>query len=233
MRTLYFIISIIFFSVFTDGFSQKKEPKQQKKDSVSYKTGYGLRLGADISKLLLPILDKSYGGLELVADYRVSRNWYVATELGYENEITYEDYTASRVSGSYIRLGVNHNSYTNWLDMNNEIYIGGRYGFTTFKQTLNSYTPNVSTNYFPAKKIMTNKGADLNAHWFELQLGIKVETLKNLFIGFSGAYKVGLYIQEPTNFKTLYAPGFNRVYSSGTGFGFNYTISYLIPFVKK
>ena len=40
-------------------------------------------------------------------------------------------------------------------------------------------------------------------------------------------------IKDPVNFKTHYAPGFNRVYLSNTGFGFNYTISYLIPFRKK
>ncbi len=39
--------------------------------------------------------------------------------------------------------------------------------------------------------------------------------------------------KDPENFKTLYAPGFNRVYATGTGFGFNYTISYLIPFLKN
>ena len=33
-------------------------------------------------------------------------------------------------------------------------------------------------------------------------------------------------VKEPDNFKTLYAPGFNRIFESGTGFGFNYTISY-------
>lgn len=234
MRILYCITNIVFCLFFVDGFSQKKAEVTPKKDSVIYKTGYGLRLGADISKLLLPIVDKSYSGLEVVADYRVSKNWYIATELGYENEITYEDYLQSTSSGSYIRLGTNYNAYSNWLDMNNEIYVGMRYGFAMFEQTLNSYTPNVNSTYFPAKKITTSvTSTGLNAHWVELQLGIKAETLKNLFIGFSGSYKIGISIQNPENFKTLYASGFNRVYESGTGFGFNYTISYLIPFVKK
>lgn len=234
MRTLSFIISTIFCLVFANGFSQKKASQKTKKDSITHKTGYGLRLGIDISKLLLPIVDKSYNGLEVVADYRISKNWYVATELGHENEITYEDFTQSTSSGNYVRLGLNYNAYSNWLDMNNEIYIGGRYGFAMFSQTLNGYTPNVNTSYFPATKITTlQKTTDLKSHWIELQLGVKVETLKNLFIGFSGSYKVSINTQNPDNFKTLYAPGFNRVYESGTGFGFNYTISYLIPFIKK
>ena len=64
-------------------------------------------------------------------------------------------------------------------------------------------------------------------------LGVKVETVKNLFIGFSFSYKVTIQIEDPENFKTLYAPGFNEVLESSTGFGFNYTISYLIPFIRK
>ena len=40
-------------------------------------------------------------------------------------------------------------------------------------------------------------------------------------------------VTDPENFKSLYAPGFNRIFETGTGFGFNYTLTYLIPFKKK
>lgn len=231
MRILSFIISIVLFTV--DGFSQQTASKV-KKDTVIYKTGYGLRIGADISRPINSSLNNNYSGFELVGDYRISKSWYLATEIGYEEKTTIEDYTNSTSKGSFIRLGANVNFYENWMNMNNEIFIGGRYGFATFDQTLNSYIPNVNNLYFPARTILTPvTSAGLTAHWLELQFGIKVETFKNLFIGFSGSYKVGLSIDEPTNFKSLYAPGFNRIYSTTTGFGFNYTISYLIPFVNK
>lgn len=249
---LKYIISIGLCLVFTLSFSQKppppnsgnKPPKEKKekpkspKDTIVYKTGYGFRFGIDISKPALAILDKSYSGLEIVADYRIKKNLYIATELGYEEEITFEDYTTSSVSGSYIKLGANINVYKNWLDMNNEIFIGGRYGFALFDSTLNEYIPNVVNSDYPTYFPNTTKTVDitetnLTAHWLELQLGIKVETFKNFFVSFSGGYKIGISITDPENFKTLYAPGFNRVYSTSTGFGFNYTLSYLIPFVKK
>ncbi|TYP98748.1 hypothetical protein C7447_10263 [Tenacibaculum adriaticum] len=235
---LKYIISFYFCLIFVDSFSQNETTPEVKKDTIIYKTGYGLRLGMDISKLGLIIVDKSYSGLEIVGDYRVSKSWYAAAEIGHEEEITFEDYTKSTSKGNYIRLGANYNAYNNWLDMNNEIYVGGRYGFAIFDHTLNSYTPNVSNpdfpSYFPATPITTpTTETGLTAHWLEFQLGIKVETFKNLFIGFSGSYKVAVSIDDQSGFKTLYAPGFNRVYSSDTGFGFNYTISYLIPFVNK
>ena len=64
-------------------------------------------------------------------------------------------------------------------------------------------------------------------------VGFKAETFKNLFVSVSGSYKILMSAKEPENFQTLYSPGFNRIFESGTGFGFNYTISYLIPFTKR
>lgn len=229
-----YIISLCLTLSFLQGYAQKAKNSEIKKDTTTYKTGYGLRLGIDISKPGLSIFDKSYSGLEIVGDYRISKKWYAATELGYEKEKTFEDFTTSTSKGSYIKLGLNYNAYENWLDMNNEIYVGMRYGFALFDHTLNSYRTNIGNTYFPSNTIdtpVTETG--LTAHWTEFQLGIKVETFKNLFISAGFSYKIMLSVDDQTNFKTLYAPGFNRVFESNTGFGFNYTISYLIPFVNK
>lgn len=231
---LKYFISLCFIISSTLVVSQEKDNQEQKKDTIIYKTGYGLRLGVDISKPALQFVDKSYTGFEIVGDYRVSKRWYVAAEIGHEEEITFEDFTKSTSKGQYIRLGANLNTYNNWLDMNNEIYVGGRYGLAIFDHTLNSFTPNVNSTYFPGiEQIVSKTQTGLTAHWFEFQVGIKAETFKNLFVGFSAAYKIGISIEDQEGFKTLYAPGFNRVFSSNTGFGFNYTISYLIPFVNK
>ncbi|MCL7763092.1 DUF6048 family protein [Polaribacter sp. Z014] len=238
-----YFISICFLFVFVNGQSQEQKKDtliDAKKDSIIYKSNYGLRLGVDLSKPILAQFNNTYSGLEIVGDYRIKKNLYIAAEVGYEEETTAEDYTNSTVKGSYLRLGVNYNVYKNWLDMNNEIFIGYRYGFSLFDQTLNSYTPNVITGlddnpiYFPSNANTTaNTASDLNAHWSEFVIGLKVETFKNFFVSFSGSYKILMSVKEPDNFETLYAPGFNRIFESSTGFGFNYTMTYLIPFKKK
>ena len=241
MRTLTFFINLCLLLSFTCVNSQnllaKKESKQ---DTIVYKTGYGLRLGLDLSKAGLSFFDKSYNGLEIVGDYRISSRWYLAAEIGYEEEITFEDYTTSSSKGNYIRIGANYNTYNNWLNMNNEIYVGGRYGVAIFDHTLNSYTPNVTTGstnvpiYFPTSPVTTPiTETGLTGQWLEFVFGIKAETFKNLFVGFSGSFKIVTAIEDQLGFKTLYAPGFNEVLDSGTGFGFNYTLTYLIPFVNK
>lgn len=228
-----YIISICLLLIFVDGYAQQNNDNIPK-DSVNYTTNYGFRLGIDLSKPIRALIQDNYSGFEIVGDYRISKKWYIAAELGTEEFTTNEDFTSSTSKGSYARVGINFNSYKNWLDMNNEIFIGFRYGFSSFEQTLNSYQVNVGNGFLPSD-LITNSQTDtgLTAHWTEIQVGIKAELFDNLFMSLSGAYKIMINVKDPPNFKTLFAPGFNRVYESNTGFGFNYTISYLIPFRKK
>jgi hypothetical protein len=236
-----YFISICLLFIAAENFSQEQKKDtilSKEKDTLVYKTSYGLRLGIDISRPILASLDGDYTGYEILGDYRIKKNLYIAAEVGYEEKTSVEDYSNSTSKGNYIRLGVNLNAYNNWLDMNNEIFVGYRYGFSLFDQTLNSYTPNISDlengNYFLADLNTNSKTAtNLNAHWSELMIGLKAETFNNLFIGFSVSYKVLMSVKEPDGFKVLFAPGFNRIFESNTGFGFNYTVSYLIPFSKK
>ena len=235
-RMCKYFISFYFLFVFVNGFSQEQKTtvKETGKDTIIYKSPYGIRIGIDISKPILSSINGLYSGFEIVGDYRISKRFFIATEMGYEEKTSEEDYTNSTSKGSYLRLGFNYNVYENWLDMNNEILLGYRYGFSLFDQTLNSYTPNVNSTYFPSNSINTSiTASSLNAHWSEFVFGIKVETFKNLFLSASASYKVLMSAKEPENFKTLFSPGFNRIFESSTGFGFNYTISYLIPFKSK
>ena len=207
---------------------------QQKIDTVKTKESYGLRVGVDLSKPLISFLEDGTKGLELVGDIRILRNYYAAVELGFEDKISKEDYMNYTTKGSYIKAGVNYNAYKNWKGMTNEIYVGMRYGFSIFNQTLNSYTPNVKGTYFIPTEVLPNtEFNDLSAHWAELVFGLKAETLKNLYLGFSFSFKTMISNKEPDNFKNLYVPGFNRVYLNDTGFGMNYTLSYLIPIIKR
>ena len=145
-----------------------------------------------------------------------------------------EDYLNFTTTGSYIKLGVNYNAYDNWIGMNNQIYIGARYAFSFFEHTLNSYTPNVNGTYFIPDSVNAGTNfTDLNAHWLEFLFGMKVETFKNLFLGAQFSVKKIITTKEPDNFKNLYIPGFNRVFSNDLGVGFNYTVSYSLPIFNK
>ena len=104
---LKYFISILFVFLLTNSFAQIQTENTSKKDTIIYKSPYGLRIGVDISKPIIRFTNKKYKGFEVTGDYRISERLFVATELGYEEKTSIEDYTNSTAKGSYIKLGAN------------------------------------------------------------------------------------------------------------------------------
>ncbi|HKJ48852.1 MAG TPA: DUF6048 family protein [Christiangramia sp.] len=228
-----YISSLILIFLF--GISASAQQSQALEDSLQYREKYGIRVGIDLSKPLRTLLDDTYSGIELVGDYRVYKNFYAAAEIG-TSKITFEgDNIETFTNGSYIKVGGDYNAYENWLDMQNAIFVGVRYGFSTFSQTLDEYRIYTSSDYFGADIREDNtETTGLTANWAEIMVGIKVEVLNNLFLTANVQLKRRIGQNSPTNFDNLAIPGFGRTYdSSEFGAGFGYTVSYLIPFYKK
>ena len=236
---LRYFISTCFILCFLIGQSQDKPIDLQPKDSVVHKQAYGLRAGIDLSRPLLSFLGDDYTGLEIVGDYRLTQRLYLASELGNEEKTKQEDLYNFTTSGSYIKLGIDYNTYENWYGMNNSVYIGGRYAFSTFSQTLNNYQIFNSNRYwnpdgFELGSSEAEEFSSLSASWIEVVLGLKVELFANIFLGAS--VRLGYLISDKAseNFPNLWIPGFNKITDgSSFGAGYNYSITYFIPFYKK
>ena len=205
-------------------------------DSIPVKTDrYGLRVGIDVFRLTRAIYDKDYKGVEIVADYRLTKKYFLAAELGNENKTTDDDRLNFTSKGSYLKVGFDYNAYENWLNMENVISIGMRYGFSTFSQDLNSFKIYNSNPYFGEKPAYpsTESYSGLSASWIEVVAGIKAKVFNNVFMGFSLRLNQLVTNKKPDNFDNLYIPGFNKTYDGTFGVGFNYTVSYFIPIYKK
>ncbi len=229
MKLLYMLKSI--FSLFLVIFALNATAQT---DTINYKKPYGLRVGIDAFKLTKTLLDKNYQGIEVVGDLRITNKVYVAAELGNENFTIDDDHMNFTTKGTYFKVGLDYNAHKNWLDLNNMIYTGIRYGASTFSQTLNSYSIYDASNYYGENTQQSGEQFDgLTANWLEFVAGIKAEVLNNVFIGFSARlnYKIG--DKKPTNFDNLYIPGFHKNYGGNIGVGLNYTITYQIPFLRK
>ena len=238
----YFISCLILLcSLVSTAQSKEKDTlnsiKTIKRDSVGAfynpKT-YGLRIGVDLVKPALSFIEKAdFKGGEIVADWRINTRLFAAGELGYTKRTIQEDYFNHTASGSYLKLGVNYNLYTNWLDMDNETFLGARYGTSVYNDNLNSYTIFQNGEYFDPKTTIGEKYNNLNTHWFELVAGLKVETFKNLFLGFMVSFSKVISTNNPDNYKSTYSPGIGKISKNGSGANINYTISYRIPLYKK
>jgi hypothetical protein len=220
--------------------STKKTPEKKledvKTDTIKPKTDrYGLIVGVDINKIARSIYDSNYKGIGFVADYRLTKKYYLYGELGNEN-VSVEDPQLSTTSkGSYVKFGFDYNAYNNWLDMENLITVGVRYGFSSFSEQLNSYEIYNPHPYFgQSPSIASGTLYDgLTASWAEVAAGVNVKVFNNIYVGFNLQLKILVTNVEPANFENLYIPGFNRTYDGNFGAGFNYTISYFIPIYKK
>ena len=218
--------------VFANGFSQTNTTEG---DSVVFKQKYGLRIGGDLNKLVRSFANDNYKGFEVNADYRITKNLYVAGELGTEEKTTDGDFFDAKTTGSYFKAGVDYNVYDNWFGMDNLIFGGLRVGLSSFKQQLNGFTIYNTDQYWePLSNPDSSEFSGLSAIWAELVFGIKVEVLNNVFVGFTAQLKNLISDDQPENFENIYIPGFNKTYdSSSIGVGFSYNISYLIPLYKK
>ena len=214
----------------------EKTVQATKTDSVPVKTDrYGLRVGVDLYKLTRGFYDKDYKGVEFIGDFRLTKKYYAAAEIGIEDKTTDDDRLNSTAIGTYIKAGFDYNTYENWLDMENLITIGLRGGFSTFSQELNSYKIYNSSPYWGEKPPIAagEKYTGLIATWGEVALGLKAKVFNNVFVGFGVQLKVLVTNKKPDGFDNLYIPGFNRTYNGSFGVGFNYTVSYFIPIYKK
>jgi len=196
---------------------------------------YGIRVGVDLSKLARTAFEEGYTGFEVSGDLRFAERFYAAAELGNETRDWNEDNITATTKGTYIKLGADFNAYRNWLGMENIISAGLRYGLASFSQELNGYSIYTTDSTFPTEFVTTSQEfSGLTASWIELQVGIKAEVFNNLYLGINVQLKRQMSEDKPDNFDNLIIPGFNRTYDfSDFGAGYGYTISYLIPIIKK
>jgi hypothetical protein len=226
-----FSITLILF-----GFISFAQTSVSANDSLPKKEErFGLRVGLDLFKLSKTLLEKDYKGLEVVGDYRLTKNYFIAGEIGNESKTTNDDQLNFTTKGTYFKVGFDYNAYENWLDMENVIYVGVRYGLSSFSQKLNHYSIYNTDHHFEETQTITSgeEFDGLSAHWLEGVAGVKAEVFNNLYVGFSVRLNYLLSQKTPEIFDNLYIPGFHRTYNSKFGVGFNYTISYFIPLYKS
>ena len=196
-----------------------------------------IRFGFD---LLKPIASSSEGdnlNYEIVGDLQLTENIYLAGEYGSIDKVIEDENINFNSAGSFIRVGLDYNLFKNWIGMDNSIYVGFRYGNSSFSNKILNYEVRNKDSYFSnlvEDEFETIEYSNLSGNWIEILLGIKVETFKNVYLGLSLRLNKLLSDEKPNNFGNLFIPGFNKVTDENTfGSGFNYTLTYSIPLRKR
>ena len=204
------------------------------------KTPLSLRFGADLYRLILSQTSDEYNSYEIVGDLRIRENLYIAMELGTIDFTQQSERVNFTTTGSYYKLGFDFNMYDNWEGMDNHVVLGMRFASSAHRQKLNSYQLLDRNPFWQdpetiiASGFATGESDNLSAMWLEFVVGFKVQLVKNVYAGLSLRLNRLLNDTPPKNFDNIYIPGFNsKTEDNKFGAGFNYTLSYRIPFRFK
>ena len=236
-------IYIFIFSLFTINFIVGQEIENKKTDSTIVKKKLinidKLSIGVDLYKPIYSSINDDDLSYELITSLRIFKDFSIASEIGSLDKYVEDENINFTSTGEYMKFGFDYNLFNNWTGMDNSIYLGMRFATSSFNNKIDNYTlrnpdsywsNNVTSNY------ETINHSNQNANWIELLVGIKVETIKNIYLGISLRLNRLLSNTTPNNFNNLYIPGFNKVTDDNSwGSGFNYTLTYSLPlkFNKK
>ena len=190
----------------------------------------GLRFGYDLSRVAQYYLQPDRKAMEFSFDTEYKEDKFFTIEAGVEQSQKNSDVISYKSNGYYGRVGFDYNFLgRDKLEKGHDIvFIGLRYGYFNLNQTLNKY---MIPSYYPSDTAWGSyPSKNLSGHWIEAVFGLKVEIVKNLFMGASLRGKVLLYSTKADNYP-YFMPGYGKR-ANGANFGINYSIYYQIP-IKK
>ena len=163
-------------------------------------------------------------------DFEIYKNFYPVLELGYSSTSASEETFDYESAGNYARAGIDYNILK--LKDRSEHHImtvGFRYGISLFKHSSENVL--IYSDYW-GDYISEPHENSLRGHWIELVLGIKVEVVSNLYMGWLLRYKFLLNQDMDPVMIPAHIPGYGNGANTST-FGFSYSIFYMIPLIKK
>ena len=190
-----------------------------------------VKVGADPGTLPYLIFSEKRNFIELEGDIDIDRFFIVANYgiSGFNLEDPTYQYSND---GIYRRIGVDINLMRNNPNLN-IAFFGIRYGYARFSDELAYNTQAIiesNTQWPDTRESVSND--KVTSRWYELNAGLKVRVVKQLYMGFTIRYKLFMSLSGTEELKPYYIPGFGK--NLGTSaFGLNYYISYRLPFRTK
>ena len=192
----------------------------------------GPRFGFDVSGLVWQFVEPDHLALAAWADYEVMPAIYATAEVGRLEVERNQDIFDYSSTGYYAKIGADYNFLQQRLSsvaQYDMIYGGLRFTGAQFShQASNVVIENDFWGSYPAQD---RPEYTMNAIWTELVAGLRVEALKNLFLGWSIRAQLMLHKQKDSQLDTWMIPGYGKA-EKNTSLSFTYSISYRIPLVK-
>lgn len=194
-----------------------------------------VRVGTDLVAIGYSFAGKDQIRFEFNADTDVHQ-YFVALDYGFastkrsdnSNTFLYQNH------GHYLRVGADINLLPQ-DEFGNVIFVGLRYGRSLFSDELTFSQARSSPYYAPIQSAdlpRELKNSSLQMGWGEVVMGVKIQLVKQLYIGFTGRIKFGSTIQGVDQLIPFEVPGYGT-YAKKNVFGLNYVVYYRFRFRDK
>ncbi len=184
-----------------------------------------LRIGIDLSRVVMNMLVDNRYSYEFSADYSMKKEVYAVVEAGFGgSDINYPDlkYTSRN---TFLKVGVDRSMLQRMFPSDwDMLFVGIRYGIGFISRDEATYM--TEDNVWGATT-GTIPSQSLTAHWAELTAGLRVELLKGVFAGYNVR---GKFLINQGPFKEL-PPAYISGYGKGeknTVFDFNFYVQYAV-----
>ena len=190
-----------------------------------------VKLGIDPGTLGYMIFSEKREFFEVEADIDIDR-FFIVANYGLSSFKLTEDTYIYENDGSYLRLGADINFMQKDPNLN-IAFFGLRYVSASFTDKLDYDTKALiqSEIGWPSTR-ETTSNSNAKANWYEMVSGLKIRVVKQLYMGFTVRFKFILNVKQTVDLRPYYIPGFGKNINT-SAFGFNYYVSYRLPFRKK
>lgn len=191
---------------------------------------YGPRFGFDLSRIAYLFTDPVQKGAEVSLDFEVYKNIYPVFELGFNHSTDPGELYSYKSGGPYARIGMDYNLLPmDDRSVHHTITAGFRYAVSVFDHEAEDIS--IQGDYWGDYYLDTYENR-LSGHWFEIVGGMKTEIGANFFLGWSLRLKILMNPDMDPVLPPQMIPGYGNG-SESRAFGFNYSIMYKIPLIKR
>jgi hypothetical protein len=220
---LKYIFSTLFLLLLSVPFYGQEEPKKERVKKPGYFNG--IRISYDVSNYLENYMSPFKKEEEIQVDAYFNKKYLLAGGFGITNIDREENKFKYDESGVFFKAGLDYNTLN---DRRNILSVGGRLG-TSFYEHEASAIEIVAYdsvwNNFTGGSVQSE---NFFATWLEVAFNMKVEVIKQVYLGWSVQGKLLLFNTHGNEIEPYEIPGFGRADKNAV-FGFNYFVSLHIP----
>lgn len=198
----------------------------------------GLYVSADLYGLGSRLLGSDFISSQVEVGVNLKNRYMPTVEIGYAKTDTWnENGIHYKTAAPYFRVGVDYNIRFKKLDYEDWLFLGVRYGYTSFKYDVGNApivdptfgtsidNPNLIDPIWGGSSINFHQnGIQGSMSWYEFVGGIRTQIWKNFFMACTLRLRYRLKSKLADNAQPWYVPGYGKFDSSANGL--TYTLTY-------